>query len=92
MQAAEDLQIILQNLCEIALQFTASEVLENSLPIGRIIISAQVGLRFPRQNLQGSRLANPVCADESKDLSRTRDRQTVELEGVCGVAVGDFSV
>lgn len=49
--------------------------------------TAQVGLLFPSQNLQGSRLADTVLANQTQHFSRTWDGQPMQLERVLGVAM-----
>lgn len=74
------------------LQLGTTEILENLLPVGRVIISSQVGLQFTTQDLQRSTLPNTVCSHETKDLARTRHGQAVELETVGRVAMGHLRV
>ena len=49
--------------------------------------SAQIGLEFPCQDLECSGLPNAIGAYQPQNLSRTRDRQAVQLEGVGRVTV-----
>lgn len=84
------LQVVFQNLGEIVLKFRTTEVLENILPIRRVIKVTQVWLHFTSQNLQSGRLANTVCTNQTQHLARTRTRQTMELERVGRVTVSDF--
>jgi hypothetical protein len=84
------LQVIFQNLSEVVLKFGTTEVLENILPIRRVIEVTQVGLHLTSQNLQGSRLSDTVGTDQTKNLTRTRTGKTMELERVGGITVSDF--
>jgi len=86
------LQIILQDLGKVSLKFTSSEMLEHGLPVRRIVVETEVGFQFSRYNPQGSGFSDSVRADESENLTWTRGRQTVELEGVCCISVSDFFV
>jgi hypothetical protein len=84
------LQIVLHNLGQVVLQLTAAEVLERLVPVGRIVIATQIRLLLSRQDLERRRLSDTVRADETEDLTRTRRGETVQLEGVCGVTMGDL--
>lgn len=74
------------------LEFRATEVLENLLPVRRIIIATQVGLQLSAENLQCRALANTVCANETQHLARTGHRQPVQLEAVGRVSMGDLGL
>jgi hypothetical protein len=52
------------------LQFGTAEIFDNILPIGRIVISAQIRLQLATQDLERSTLPNTVGAHETQDLSR----------------------
>jgi hypothetical protein len=65
---------------------------QQSLPIGRIIKSPQIRLQLPRQDPQRSALPDTIGANKPKYLSRSRGRQSVQLERVGGVPVSDFCV
>ena len=56
------------------------------------IITAEVRFQFTSKDLESCTLADTVRPDEPEDLARSRRRQTVELERVGGVAVGDLRV
>lgn len=79
-------------LTSLTLQLRSTEVLQDLLPVRRVLISAQVGLELARQNLQRSTLANTVGSDETQDLTRSGHGQTVQFEAVGGVAVGDLAL
>ena len=74
------------------LQLGTTEVLQNLLPVRRIVVAAQVRLELSSENLQCRTLANTVSPDQSKHLARTWSRQTVKLESVGCVTVRNFGV
>lgn len=69
------------------LQFGSSEILENLLPIRRVVIPSQVRLELPAKDLKSSTLSNTVGTNKAQNLTRTGHWQTVELEAVGRVAV-----
>lgn len=88
----DGLEIVLENLGEIVLQFRASEVSENFLPVRRVVVTAQIGLELARQNLERSTLSNTVGTDKTQDLTWSGHRKPVELEAVGGVPMGDLGL
>ena len=56
------------------------------------IVAAEVRLQLACEDLERGALANTVRPDEPEHLARARRRQTVELERVSGVPMGDFGV
>lgn len=74
------------------MQFRTTEVLQDLLPVRRVIVAAQVGLELSTQNLQRGTLADTVGSDKTKDLARTGHGQTVQLETVGRVTVGDLGL
>lgn len=74
------------------LKFGATEVLQNLLPVWRVIVATQVGLELATENLQRRALANTVCANKSQDLTRPGHGQPVELEAVGRVSMGDLGL
>jgi len=74
------------------LQLRSSEVLDHILPVRWVVVAAEVRLKLATENLQRSTLANTVGTNESKDLSGSRHRQSVELEAVGRVAMRDLSL
>ena len=84
------LEVILENLCEVVLQLGTTEVLENLLPVRGVVVAAEVGLQLAAQNLQGSTLSGTVTTNETQDLTRSGHGQSVELEAVGRVTVGDL--
>jgi hypothetical protein len=71
------------------LQFRASEILNDILPVRRVIVSSQIWLQFSAQNLQGCALSDTVGADQSQNLSRARCWQSMKLEAVGRVSMGN---
>jgi hypothetical protein len=53
------------------------------------IITAKVWFELSSQNLEGRALPNTVGPYKTEDLARSGGRETVELEGISGVSVGD---
>lgn len=76
----------------LTLKLRAAEVLEDLLPVWWIVIATQVGLELSAQNLQRRTLSDTVCADQTQDLARTGHGQSVELEAVGRVSVGDLGL
>ena len=74
------------------LEFGATEVLQDLLPVWRVIVSAQIGFELATKNLQRCALANTVCANESQNLTRAGHGQPVELEAVGRVSMGDLGL
>jgi hypothetical protein len=79
-------------MAEPTLQFRTSEVLDHILPIWRVVISSQVGLQFSTQYLEGSALSNTVGANQTQNLSGSRGRQSMKLEAVGRVSMGDMGL
>ena len=74
------------------LQFGATEISQDFFPIGRIVISTQVRFQFTTENLQGCTLADTVCSHQTQDLTRSWHGQSVQLEAVCRVTMGDLGL
>lgn len=74
------------------LQLRATEVLDDVLPVGGVVVSAQVGLELAAQNLESGTLADTVGSDETQNLSRPGHRQAMQLEAVGAIAVGDLAL
>ena len=72
------------------LKLRAPEILQDFLPVWRVVISPQIRLEFATQDFQRCTLAYTVCSDQSQYLTRARHRKSVELETVCGVPVCDL--
>lgn len=58
-------EIILQQLREVVLQLGASEVLDDILPVWRIVISSEVGLQLSTEDLERRTLSDTVRSDET---------------------------
>ena len=67
-------------------------MLDNILPVRRVIVSAQVGLKLSTQNLEGSTLSDTVGTDKSKHLTGSGHGKTVQLEAVGAISVGDLAL
>lgn len=57
-------------------------MLQNLLPVRRVIISAQIRLELAAQDLQRRALSDTVCANQTQNLSGSGHRQPVQLETV----------
>ena len=86
----DGLEVVLKNLGEVVLQLRTTEVLQDLLPVRRVVVTAEVGLQLAAQNLQGSTLSSTVTTNETQDLTRSGHGQSVELETVGRVTVGDL--
>jgi len=86
----DGLKVVFENLGEVVLQLGTTEVLENLLPVRGVVVAAEVGLQLAAQNLQGSTLSGTVTTNETQDLTRSGHGQSVELEAVGRVTVGDL--
>lgn len=72
------------------LQLRTAEVLQNLFPVRRVIIAAQVGLKLATEDLQSCTLSNTVGSNETENLTGTGHGESVELEAVGRVSVGDL--
>lgn len=63
---------------------------QNLRPVRRVRETTQVRLLLASENLQSCGFTDSVGAYQTQHLTRSWDRQTVELEGVLGVSVGCF--
>lgn len=86
----DSLEVVFENLGEVVLQLGTTEVLEDLLPVRGIVVAAEVGLQLAAQNLQGSTLSGTVTTNKTQDLTRSGHGQSVELEAVGRVTVGDL--
>jgi hypothetical protein len=84
------LEVVLENLGEVVLQLGTTEVLEDLLPVRGVVVAAEVGLQLAAQNLQSSTLSGTVTTNKTQDLTRSGHGQSVELETVGRVTVGDL--
>lgn len=76
----------------LTLKLRTTEVLENFLPVWRVVVATQVGLELSAQNLQRRTLSDTVCTDQTQHLARTGHRQPVQLETVGRVSMGDLGL
>ena len=65
-------------------------MLDDVLPVGGVIVSAQVWLELATQDLEGGTLADTVRSDETEDLARAGHGKPVELEGIGAITMGDL--
>ena len=63
---------------------------QNFLPVRWITETSKIRLELAGENLKSCGFADTVGSDETKNLPWTRSGQSVELEGVCAVSVGDL--
>jgi hypothetical protein len=75
---------------KLTLQLRSTEVLDHVLPVGRVVVAAQVGLQLAAENLQGSTLSDTVGTNQTENLARSGHRKTVKLEAVGSITVGDL--
>lgn len=69
------------------LEFGATEILQDLLPVRRVIIPSEIGLQLAAEDLESCTLANTVRSHKTQDLAGTRHGQPVELETVGRVAM-----
>lgn len=74
------------------LQLGTTKVLNHILPVRGVIVAAQVGLELSAEDLQGSTLSNTVGSDKTEDLAGSGHRQTMQLEAVGAISVGDLAL
>lgn len=86
------LEVIFQELGEVVLEFRSTEVLDNILPVRGVGVAAQVGLELSGQDLQGSALSDTVGSDQTQNLTGSGHRQTMQLEAVGAISVGDLAL
>lgn len=76
----------------LTLQFGTTEVLQNLFPVGRVVVTTQVGLKLATQNLQSSTFSDTVGSNKTEDLTGAGHGKTVKLETVGRVTVGDLGL
>lgn len=86
------LQIILQQLGEVVLQFGTTEVLDDILPIGGIVELSKIGLELSAKNFESCTLSDTVGTNETQNISRSWHGKPVEFEAVRGITVGDLAL
>lgn len=67
-------------------------MLDNVIPVRRIVVAAQIRLELAAKDLQRGTFANTVCSDQTQDLTRTWHRKAVELEAVGAIAMGHLAL
>jgi len=88
----DGLEVILNDAEEVALKLRATEVGDDLLPVGRAVITTQIGLQLAREDVKSSTLTDTVLTDKTEHLTRARDGETVELESVGTITVGGLTV
>jgi hypothetical protein len=88
----DSLQVVLQELLEVVLQLGATVVLDDVLPrvLPLLLPLSQVGLELAAENLERRGLADTVGPNKTENVPGSGHRQTVELEAVGRVSVGDL--
>lgn len=76
----------------LTLQLRATEVLDDVVPVRRVVVLAQVGLELSTEDLEGGTLADTVGSNETENLTGAGCGQTVQLERVGRVAVSDLGL
>lgn len=79
-----------ESISPLTLQFRSTEVLQDLLPVRRVVKAPQIGLELATQNFQRRALADTVCAHQTQHLTRTGHGQPVQLEAVCRVSMCDL--
>lgn len=74
----------------LTLQLRSTEVLDNILPVRGIIMATQVRLQLAAENLQRSTLADTVGSHKTEHLTRSGHGQTMKLEAVGAITMGDL--
>lgn len=74
------------------LKLRTTEVLDDILPVRRVVVSAQVGLKLSTQNLEGGTLSDTVGSNKTQNLTRSRHGKSVQLETVGAISVGDLAL
>lgn len=67
-------------------------MLDDILPVRGVGVSAQVRLELSAEDLQGGTLSNTVGSDKTQDLARSGHRQTMQLEAIGTITVGDLAL
>lgn len=76
----------------LTLQIGTTEVLQDLLPVRRVLITTEVRLQLATENLQGGTLSDTVCSNQTENLTGTGHGKSVKLEAVGRVAVGDLGL
>jgi hypothetical protein len=86
------LDIIFEDFGEEILEFGTSEMLQDLLPFGWVVVSSEIGLEFTGKDLEGGRFTDTVGTDQTENLTWTGSRETMQLESVGVVSVSDVRV
>jgi hypothetical protein len=92
LRLSDCLDVVLENLGEEVLQLATTVVLENLNPLRRVVKATEVGLELASKDLESGTLTDTVGADETENLTWTGRWQSVKLEGVGVVAVGNMGL
>ena len=76
----------------LTLQLRAAEVFQDFLPVGWVVVSAEVWLELSTEYSECRALSDAVCSYKPQHLPWSRRRQPVELEAVGRIAVSDLSL
>ena len=76
----------------LTLQIGTTEVLQDLLPVRRVVIPTEVRLQLATENLQSRTLSDTVCSNQTENLTGTGHGESVKLEAVGRVAVGDLGL
>lgn len=74
------------------LKLGTTEMLDDVLPVRRILEAAQVRFELAAENFQSGTLSDTVGSNKTEHLVRTRHGQAVELEAVGAITVGDLAL
>lgn len=78
---------IFQYFSKVVLEFASAKMDQDFFPIGRVVVTTQIGFHFAGKNFQSCRLPNTVGSDETENLSRAWHRQAMKFERVGTVAM-----
>jgi hypothetical protein len=76
----------------LTLQFGATEIFQDLLPVGRIVVPSQVWLKFATEYFECCALSNSICSYKTKHLPWSRSRQPVKFEAVGRITMSDFGL
>jgi hypothetical protein len=65
------------------------EAAKPSKKVRAYIVTAKVRFEFSGKDFEGGTLSNTISPDKAEDLARSGGGETMELEGIGGVSVGD---
>lgn len=76
----------------LTLEFGATEILDDVLPVGWVVETTKVRLQLSAENLEGSTLSDTIGPDEAKNIARAGGGETMKLEAIGRVSVGKLSI